>query len=175
MAAVPFVSHEQRKSRWSRRERWRAEREHWKGGVCMALGTREPPAGFPSAGLVGLLAEVPSTKTPNAVLCVSFVFLKPTSSFQEHRYLITCCCYTSVMGLPAVFESIFLSRKMRGLCQQDLLLKGVCACVRVCACVCLCTRASRPACSLALFPTCRRRSPPLMPAGAKRGWSPGNP
>lgn len=71
----------------------------------------------------------PGGRANNAGPSTSFVFVKPTNSFQEHRYFIICYCYISILDPQAVFKTTALSRKTRGLCQQDLLL--VCVCVPV--------------------------------------------
>lgn len=53
-----------------------------------------------------------------------------------------------MVNLLVVFKSISLSRKMRGFCQLDLLLKSVCVCAR--AYVCACVRA----CEIVCMHTC---------------------
>lgn len=97
-----------------------------------------------SIGLVSLLRP-PQSEGVNAGPSISFVFAQCTNSFQECRYLIIWCCQMSIVNLLAVYKSDSLSRKVRGLWQQDVFK-------HVCACACVHTHIPMPTCSLAPCP-----------------------
>lgn len=92
--------------------------------LCRNCGRSSSAGPSPCCGSLGGRAN-------NAGPSTSFVFVKPTNSFQEHRYFIICYCYISILDPQAVFKTTSLSRKTRALCQQALLLACVCVPVHV--------------------------------------------
>lgn len=64
--------------------------------------------GSSSAGLSPCCGS-PGGRANNAGPSTSFVFVKPTNSFQEHRYFIICYCYISIDHPP-----LTVSRAQKG-------------------------------------------------------------
>lgn len=89
-------------------------------------------SGTGSAGLVPGL-RVPGQKG-RVLFPPSPLSLPDLPALQDHRYLIICCCYISIVDLSTVFKSISVPERTRGFRLQGLCSQGVC----VFACVCVC-------------------------------------